>query len=128
MMNAAEWTDLLYRALGIPDAVTDKAAAAARLTLEGAWKEPPNNTMDEQWRPAAVDFVLRRLPTLAAAGQLDELLMGWADADSVVTTLEQGPLKESGRTADTDRVKAVLSYLLGPIVTWVAAHRFAEGR
>jgi hypothetical protein len=106
--SEAQWLRLVYRALGVPDAIHSKreaAQAAVQAELEeGAWKGPEepeeaeSDVVVDQRRPAVELVVPDYLLALGVAGRLDRILLR---TESIETFAEEA----AGELRDHDPVR-----------------------
>lgn len=118
-METSELSTLLFRALGIPDAVDDKIEVAVRLLTEQLWTEPSSSMIEEKFRDDAVRLSMAEVLKMGPDA-LDELLMGWVSSDEFATRTEDA----MNHNAGGQRVVAVLERLARAIQTWVGEHPF----
>ncbi len=128
------WQRLIYRALGIQDAVRDKPEAARyrveRRLEETVWGVTGMDTSPPVQRQAALDHVLSTLARELEKGQLDRRLTGRQTCEELVEMIAQDIDGQSAgsdpgreRHAVTAR-KEVLRVVLEPVCAWVADHPF----
>ena len=110
-MDAQEWHDLCARSLGVPEAAGDRRALARRL-LETAGL--PLDVLSLGAAEAAVELVTAH----GAAGNLDEVLLSWEQAELLASELGQTVPADVG----VERATVCTKVLLEAIVAWVEAN------
>ncbi len=107
-MESTNWLDLCYEALGVPRAVAEpeRRRVAERALLEATGL--PVDILGLGAASAALDLVVR----YGEAGELDEIILRWEQAESL------GP--EIARLGDegTRRATICAKKLVGDVVAW----------
>ncbi len=111
-MDAGDWLGLCARSLGVAETVDGTRQALARRLLEVAGQ--PLDVLSMGAAEAAIDVVTGH----GAAGNLDEVLLGWEQAEVLATELGKTVPPDAG----TARATACTKALLEAVVTWVEAH------
>jgi hypothetical protein len=125
-MNADEWGQIIFKALGISDAVSNKETMAVEL-LAARSELPEVSVYDADERAGAreraASVVFEELPTSLAGGALDRALVGLqAPSEAAAAIVAKMPEGGVDRKA---RIK-VLEYLLPRVIEqanrWSASH------
>jgi hypothetical protein len=133
-MTSDQWQQLIYRALGIPDAVKDKAAIAKELLANVEWPSEGDDTerppSEAGLRVEARNVVLSQLAEHLEKGEIDRLLVPRNDGSATEDGVQRlaSRLAESMQSAtensedDVAARETVLLVVLPKIVRWVMDH------
>ena len=105
-MDSDTWLDLCYRSLGVPEGVDDRRRVATRMLLEAAGE--PVDVLGVGAAEAAIDLVVR----YGEAGKLDEVLLGWEQAELFAAEIGSVAAADVGNARATACAKALLQAIV----------------